>query len=121
MAKKTLTKVGFWHAIRDIVVASIDKGQAPFVLVALIVLVLVSRLPADVLGRVTELVVSNFVNTALVGWLLVFLLTASWALHARRMRQRFHREIERVTSERNRLQQQQVGKQKVTSSRRSRK
>ena len=101
--------IGMWTAIRDIVVASMRKGQLPILgVIGLLGLVLYKTpsvyfptLWTTVFGRSGLVCVVSL--TANVG------LIVGWAVHLRVQRRWFKEETERIVASRNEVQQKQIG------------
>ena len=115
MGKKNKTAgqaqaIGFWHMLRDVLVASINKGQFPAALLGLVVLSLIWRMPKEDVGRL----VSELMNGLRSGWLLGYVLAGvalvCWYLHARYQRRLITGEMRRIAKERDALQSHTVGK-----------
>lgn len=124
MAKKRSTSAAHsfgaaWaSALRDILIASINKGQFPFTLLGLVLLALIMKMPPEDASRLVFRLIDGGEGDSLLGYLLSLLLLVGWYLHARYQRRVIAAEIERMAAERNMLQSQSLGQQRVKSSKR---
>lgn len=122
MAKKrpsSLTRPfgGAWAAaLRDVLIASINKGQFPLAVLGLVLLTLILKMPpADVSKRVFRLV-DGVERGSLLGYLLSLLLLGGWYIHARYQRRVIAEELDRMAAERNTLQSKNLGQHRIKSS-----
>ena len=107
--KKTSHTVGFWEAIRDIFVAMINKGQFLIALPALIVSLMVYKMPGKDVARMASQITGDLYSGYLVGWALAIVAIMGWYFHAKYQRRMADREIKRICNERTRLQSEKVG------------
>jgi len=77
------------QAIRDVFIASINKGQFPFAIVGGIALLMVFRLPESEIVPLIHWMVDRLADNRLVGYALFVLSVAGWYIHAQRMRREF--------------------------------
>ena len=99
-----------WGALRDVLIASLNKGQLPLMLIGLILLVFAFRLPSDNLLNFLNGIIATLVERCTIGWwvsfgmfILLFLLT--------RWQRRIHtREVERISKEKKELQEILIGR-----------
>ena len=116
MAKApTAVKVTFWHFLRDVFVASINKGQFPLAILALILSIYALRVPPDVLAEHGREVLRGLQNGYLVGYAFWISTVAGWYLTAKSLRRKHYDELIRIAGEKKELQKQQLGS-KVKSS-----
>jgi hypothetical protein len=92
-------KIGFCHALRDIIVTAINKGQLLVTMLGLIIIIFVWRLPGDSLGRLAEKILEGLVNLHLVGWFLFVVVSGSWAIVGKLGRDAVQNEMKRVAEE----------------------
>lgn len=117
MAKKRSTSTAHsfgaaWAtALRDVLIASINKGQFPFAILGLILLALIMKMPPEDVSRLVD----GVERGSLFGYLLSLLLLAGWYVHARYQRV-ITQELERMAAERNMLQGKNLGEQRIKSS-----
>jgi len=107
--KKATHTVGFWEAIRDIFVAMINKGQFLVALPALIIALIVYKMPGKDVADMASQITGDLYSGYLAGWVLAFVAIMGWYFHARYQRRMANREIKRICNERNRLQSEKVG------------
>jgi hypothetical protein len=72
--------------LRDVLVASIYRGQFPPALIGLVVLAITLKMPAEDLTKVVFHFVSLLERHELLGYVLAGLCAASWFAHARSQR-----------------------------------
>lgn len=92
--------------MRDVLVASMNKGQFSSAMLGMILLVIVFRMPSNDIGDIARVVVDKLISGSIVGWGLSLVLTISWYFHAKWQRRNIHEEMRRISSERTELQQQ---------------
>lgn len=94
------------HPIRDVLIASLDKGQ--FIIAGLILLVGIYlwRLPEKDISSFGENLLSRFEANYLWGWFLFIILAAGWYIHVRYINKIYTRELDRISEEKNKLQEQ---------------
>ena len=94
--RKRLVRIGFAEMLRDVLVASISKGQFPVALLGIIVLASVLKMPpADVstlVFRIVELLSSG----RWAGYVLALLVSLGWWRHARYLRHSLDAEMRRM-------------------------
>jgi hypothetical protein len=109
------TKVGFWEFLRDVLIASMNKGQFPAALLAMVVLSMIWRMaPADV-SKLMFRLLDVAEEERLAGYVVSVLSLFGWFFHARYQRKLINQEMQRISNERNQLQARELGK-KVKSS-----
>lgn len=102
-------KIGFWHAVRDIFVTSINKGQFPLAILGAIVLVALAKMPAEGLRDIGQSVVQKLEQGSLVGWALWLLTACAWAFIGRRSRRYHVAEVQRIGKEKSDLHRKLLG------------
>jgi uncharacterized membrane protein YbhN (UPF0104 family) len=114
MAKKTgkrpPVKIGFWHMVRDVLIASMSKGQLPLVLVAGLAAEMIWKMPSDEVGRLASRLVDGLELKWLLGYVLFVLTLVLWYALGRAQRRWFAGEMKRVTNERNAAQERLAGR-----------
>jgi hypothetical protein len=122
MAKKRPTSAayslgGAWvAALRDVLIASINKGQFPFAILGLVSLTLIIKMPSDDVSKLVFRLVDGMERDSLSGYFLSLLILIGWYIHARYQRRVINGEIERMAAERNTLQSKSLGQQRIRSS-----
>lgn len=101
--------------IRDVLIAAINKGQFLTAILGLIALVSVSRMPPDQLAVLWHTVIDKLADYSLAGWVWGGSVTIVWIAHVKSLRRRAGGELDRVSTERNRLQKERLGADVVSS------
>jgi len=104
-------------ALRDVLIASINKGQFPFAILGLVLLALIMRMPPEDVSKLVFRLLDGLERGSLLGYLLSLLFLAGWYVHARYQRRVISGEIARMAAERNMLQSKNLGQQRIKSSR----
>jgi hypothetical protein len=98
--------VGLFQMLRDVLIASISKGQFPVASVVLILMVAMLRMPpedvSELMFRLLEAAERSWVS----GYLLAAALLVGWIYHARHQRRRMTQDMERISAELSALQAQ---------------
>lgn len=105
-----VNKIGFWTMIRDVLIAALNKGQFPLAMLGVIVIVMVMKMPGEDVSKLANKLLDGFRDYTLVGWFSAPAALLAWALHAKLQRSQWTQEMDRVTNERNRLQERLLGK-----------
>jgi len=109
VTQKVIQKVNFWKFLRDVLLASMSKGQLPAATLSLIFIIMILKMPSE---DVSKLVFSLFEwlrEGMLLGYALFVLTLAGWAFHAKYQRRLQSREIDRLADERNEWQKKALG------------
>ena len=110
-----MEKITVAHAVRDVLLRSMDKGQAPLFVGALVLLVILVRLPPESLARLMDRVLDGFQNWWVTGYVLFGATLVAWAIHTKWIRRAAFREEDRMSKEKTRLQRKQIGKSMKSS------
>lgn len=102
--------VGWAQAIRDMVIASMNKGQLPVLAVAFVLVIAALRMPPEQVSNFAFSVLRHLVTGHLGGWALSGLLTIGWWFHAKSMRELFKSEFDRIGTEKSAAQSKAAGK-----------
>ena len=78
------------QAVRDIVVASINKGQFLVAIVGIIFLVMVVKMPEKDVSKLAFEIVQDLKTLHLLGYALFIVTLGFWYLHAQLMRRLLH-------------------------------
>lgn len=95
--------------LRDVLVASLNKGQFLLALVGLIIIIIVARLPPEDLHAVIISVVDKLNAGDLLGWILFVCVSVAWAILSHRTRRIHENEIKRIGKEKSDLQKSLLG------------
>ena len=104
------------QTVRDVLIASMTKGQFPLALFGLIILVMILKVPPDKVAELVDRLMTDLENFSLTGYALALIILAGWYVHAKRQRRIMAEEMERITEERNKLQSSTLGSDRVQSS-----
>lgn len=107
----------FFQMLRDVLVASLNRGQFPVAIMGLIVVIAICRMPPADLSRLIFRLVDAAEAHEYGGYVLSLIITVGWAIHARRQRREMAAEVRRLSEQRNRLQEMALNVQ-LKSSRR---
>ena len=113
MSKKTERRaegqIGIPQAMRDVLIASINKGQFLLAVVALIIITMIIRMPEKDVSLLAFSILDRLGNGSYFGYILASLSTTGWFFHARFQRRIIVDELERLSTERTQLQHSQLG------------
>jgi hypothetical protein len=112
-------KVGFWQFLRDVLIASMNKGQFPAALIAMVVLSMIWRMPPEDVSKLMFRLLDVSEQKRLLGYSVSLVLLFGWSFHARYQRKLITQEIQRISKERNQLQARELGKKIKSSERRA--
>lgn len=104
-----------WAMLRDVLIASINRGQFLTAIVGLIILVTLIRLPQEELSNLVFEVLELFKSLYLIGWALFFAAIAGWYFNAKSLRKMHSNEMNRMASEKKDLQEKLIGKMKTSN------
>lgn len=111
--------VTLFQMLRDVLIASLNRGQFPIAVIGLIALIAVCRMPPADLTRLIFRLLDAAEAHEYGGYALTAATALSWAISGKRQRQKMAAEIERLSEERNRFQRIALDGQ-IKSSRRGR-
>lgn len=86
-------KVGYAQAVRDVFIASINKGQFPFAVVGAILLLIIARIPQEEIVPLIKWMVEFMGATYLFGYALFAVTVLGWYFHAQRIRREFTEQL----------------------------
>jgi hypothetical protein len=109
------SKVGFWEFLRDVLIASMNKGQFPAALIAIVVLSMIWRMPPGDLSKLIFRFLDVAEEERLVGYVVSVASLLGWFFHARYQRKLITQEMQRISGERNQLQARELGKRVKSS------
>jgi len=101
-------KLNLWAAIRDILIASINKGQLPLAGVILFLLILAAKMPSEQAGKLLFELLGLFVKGYLLGWVLFVVTLFSWFIHVKIQRKTITNEMSRIGDEKTQLQKKLI-------------
>lgn len=98
-----------WGMIRDIIIASMNKGQFLVAGVWLLLLILFLKLSPNQAYAVVRKFGKLLVNGQIAGWVLLWIVVIAWLFHSKYQRRNFTREMKRIAQEKKDIQQTQLG------------
>lgn len=101
--------VGWAQAVRDIVVASINKGQLPILGLLSVILLIIWKMPPADMTEIAKGAFQDLKAGQYVAYLVCFLLICGWYAHTKGMRKQFSLEFERIGNEKSKLQSDAAG------------
>jgi hypothetical protein len=104
------SRVTWAHAFRDIVIASMNKGQLPLLAVAGLLALAIWRMTPQAVEALLNRVLARMETGELMGWAIALLLLAGWYTHARWMRKQASGELDRIGREKSKLQEGAAGR-----------
>ena len=96
--------INAWAMIRDVLVASISKGQLPIAIIGLILIILCVKIPSEQAGKLLFEILDLLVKGRLLGYSLLVVVVFGWFVHIKLQRRTFTHEISRVSDEKTELQ-----------------
>lgn len=108
--RNNAANVTWAEAARDVLVTSMNKGQLPLVIVGAIVFLVLYRMPPERVAMLVDETITNLKTGCFVGYALFLLTSGAWYVQARSTRRAFADEVRRVGAERDRWQEQALGK-----------
>jgi hypothetical protein len=100
------SKIGLFHAIRDIGVASVNRGQLLLFGVILIMLISVCKMSGDQINDHFERILNFIERRYLLGYILWVATGTAYIVHARILIRKCYSEQTRIADERNKAQTQ---------------
>jgi hypothetical protein len=97
-------KVTLWHALRDVLIASMNKGLFLPTVAFLTTIAMILKMPAQDVSRLAFEILKKLENGDLVGYVLSVLLTSGWYVHSKYQRRSIVAEQRRISEERNEWQ-----------------
>ncbi len=79
-------RFGFAEMLRDVLVVSIERGQFLSAALSLIAILIVLKLPAEVMSTVIVRLLDSLERGCIWGYLAAAVLAVSWIVHGRRRR-----------------------------------
>jgi hypothetical protein len=119
MVKERRVTLGFWTMVNNVLIHSMNKGQLPGACVALVLIILAIRCPADQIPGLFQHVLHCLKSLAGVSYTLNVVLLAGSAFGFRHLRRQMSAELERVGIEKTALQEELAGRKLSSSSKRN--
>lgn len=108
-SRREPSKVTAWQALRDIMVASMNKGLFIPAALTLIFLFMLYKMPDQDVAKLVFRILDDIENGSLIGYIVAGLSSGAWFIHSRWQRRTIHAEMERLALERNELQHRLLG------------
>lgn len=96
--------------VRDVLVASMNKGQFPFAMLTVIVLAMIVKMPPADVSRLAFRLFDAIERHELLGYIFSIVSLTGWFFHAKYQRRIITDEMTRLSGERNSLQSKALGK-----------
>jgi hypothetical protein len=106
-----IRKSNMWAMLRDVLIASINKGQLPIAGIILFLIILAIKMPSEQAGKLLFELLDLFVKWKIVGWVLFGFSVFGWFIHLKIQRRVFTKEISRAGDEKTKLQKRLLPKQ----------
>ena len=120
MARKKTSSVpgsiNFWRFARDVVFQTMNRGLFLPLLLFLIIALYFYRYPAQELPYLTDKFILGLKEWWLVGYLLFIFTIVVWGVHSKLQRRTIADELKRISKERDKLQELQLGRKLIKSS-----
>lgn len=97
-----------WGMIKEIVIASMNKGQFLVAGLWLLLFILFLKLSQDQAYAILVNFCKLLVNGQIAGWVLFGIVVIAWFLHSKYQRRNFTREMKRIAQEKKDIQQSQL-------------
>ena len=107
--KRNSNGMGISQALRDVLVASINKGQFPLAVFALIFGLIIFKMPPEDVSKLVFEVLGMLQRWEMVGYILSFFGFGGWFVHAKWQRQMITNEMRRLSIERTKAQGSKMG------------
>lgn len=117
MSKQTQVKINFWAMIRDVLVASMTKGQFPLALFGMLLLVLIIKMPATDASKLIFELLHLFADLSIVGWVLSFVFLLGWIYTVKVLRRVHSDEMTRIADEKSKAQGKMLTNKTTTKGR----
>ena len=102
-------KVTWAHAIRDIVIEAMGRGQLPILFFLAILLLLVFKMPEGDVTLLFSDLLEKLSQWGIWGCIIALLVIISWSIHIKYLKRKFHQEYRRISKEKSKLQSEMAG------------
>jgi hypothetical protein len=107
--RETSQPVGFWEMFRDVLIASLNKGQFIPALIGLSYILMIVKMPSEDVSRLMFEIVDKIEKGYLVGYAFGIISLCSWFIHSKWQRRKIVLEMKRLGEEKSGLQKNQLG------------
>jgi hypothetical protein len=94
--------------LRDVLIASMNKGQFPLAVVALVIIVMIVKMSSESVTALVYRLIGDLENGSLFGYILALVMAGGWFVHSRWQRKVLTNEIDRLALERDKWQAKQM-------------
>lgn len=95
-----------WGWLRDVLIASMDRGQLPGMTIAVILIILFIRYPSDEIPELIDKLLNISNLNRILGWIVAGVVVFGGYLVTRWLKITHTKEIQRISDEKKELQQQ---------------
>ena len=95
--------------VRDVLIYSMDKGQAPLIIIGAIFIIMLLKVPDNYLPTLVDRIIKRITDGYLVGYTLWIVSVVGWYINVKLVLNFKNKEIDRVADERNFYQQKCIG------------
>src|SRR5262245_26218982 len=97
-------KFGFAQMLRDVFVASINRGQFLLAIVGLLLALMILKMPPEDVSKLVFRLLESIENGKILGYVLAIILAMGWFWHARWQRRMITDEMHRIGQQRTEAQ-----------------
>ena len=97
-------KVTWAHAVRDIVIKAMGRGQLPLLVFLSILLLLAFKMPDGDVTLLLSKLLEKLSQWGIWGYIIALLLIIAWSMHVRYLKGKFRREYRRISEEKSKPQ-----------------
>ena len=94
--------------LRDVLIASVNKGQLPVAIFGLFFVILAIKMPSEQAGKLIFDLLDLVIKGKLLGYVLFVCAIFGWLIHTKRQRRTIAKEIKRIGKEKTKLQEKLV-------------
>lgn len=106
---RPLPRVTWAQAVRDIFIASINRGQLPILFVGAIIALIIWKMPEEDVSKFAFEFLDLLKNNEMWAYVLLVVVLIGWFIHAKLMRNSVNSEFERIGREKSALQGKVAG------------
>ena len=112
---KNSYKPNFWGMMRDVLIASMNKGLFLPAMTGFLLMILVIKLPMEEVSILLHRLIDLFVSFKITGWVAAGGVTFAWYFNAKFLRRSHTNEMTRIGDEKKGLQEKVVNKKLPSS------
>ena len=101
--------------VRDVLIASMNKGLFPLALPGIIFMLIIIKMPAEDVSKFAFNFIERLANNGFIGYIIAVVAIFGWYYHARWQRKSISREIKRIGQQKTRWQEQKLSKKLESS------